>query len=73
MRADGETVHNNSEQSRYEALVNDQPAGFAQYRTGDDRVTLFHTEVDDRFEGQGVGSALARAAAHSAASGLRDS
>lgn len=35
-------------------------AGAAYYTRRSDRVVLTHTEVDDAFEGQGVGSALAR-------------
>ncbi len=29
-------------------------------RASDDAIALKHTEVDDRFEGRGIGSALAR-------------
>ena len=45
---------------RWEARVDGELAGFAEYELGDGLVTFTHTEVDDRFEGQGVGSALAR-------------
>ena len=57
--ADVVTSHN-SEEHRYEARVDGELAGFVQYRQSVGLVNLFHTEVDDRFEGQGVGSALAR-------------
>src|SRR4051812_42372333 len=57
--ADVETTNNPTEH-RYETHVDGQLAGFADYRLRDDRVIFTHTEVDDRFEGQGVGSALAR-------------
>lgn len=57
--ADVETTHN-SARHRYEAHVDGELAGFAEYELTDDRVVFTHTEVDDRFEGKGVGSALAR-------------
>jgi predicted GNAT family acetyltransferase len=56
------TVRDNPDQSRFEAYVGDQLAGFAQYTLGDDVITFTHTEVDDAFEGEGVGSTLVRAA-----------
>jgi len=59
--ADVEIEHNESEQ-RYEASVDGKPAGFAAYQLTDLLVVFTHTEVDDAFEGQGVGSALARGA-----------
>jgi predicted GNAT family acetyltransferase len=66
--ADVTTTHN-PDRHRYEAQVDGEPAGFAAYEPADpaeagaEPVVVFtHTEVDDRFEGQGVGSALARAA-----------
>ncbi len=37
-------------------------AGFAEYRDVGGVRVFTHTEVDDAFEGQGVGSALARGA-----------
>ena len=52
----------NAEEQRYEARVDGGLAGFAQYRVEGDRVVFTHTEVDDAYEGQGVGSSLARAA-----------
>ena len=66
---DVEVVDNPSEQ-RWEARLGGELAGFAEYRVGrvegpsgeQPVVDFVHTEVDDRFEGHGVGSALARAA-----------
>jgi predicted GNAT family acetyltransferase len=52
----------NPEQQRYEARVDGDLAGFAAYQLDGDRVVFTHTEVDDAYEGQGVGSALARSA-----------
>ncbi|MBJ7359082.1 GNAT family N-acetyltransferase [Nocardioides sp.] len=55
-------VTDNPGESRFEAHVDGELAGFAVYTTADDLVTFTHTEVFDAFEGQGVGSALARGA-----------
>ena len=59
--SDVRTSHNPGE-SRYEAHLDGELAGFAEYVVKDDLVFLTHTEVDDRFEGRGVGSSIARAA-----------
>jgi predicted GNAT family acetyltransferase len=45
---------------RYEAHIDGELAGFAEYQLTDALVILTHTEVDERFEGKGVGSAIAR-------------
>lgn len=50
------------ERHRYEIEVDGEPAGFAEYHRRDDVVEFHHTRVEDRFEGQGVGSRLAREA-----------
>lgn len=52
-------VEDNTERSRYEAFVDERLAGYANYRRREDLVALDHTQVDDRFEGRGVGSSLA--------------
>ena len=52
----------NPEQQRYEAHVDGQLAGFAEYRLDEGLITFTHTEVGDEFGGKGVGSALARTA-----------
>ena len=59
--ADVETRKNESEH-RYEAYVDGELAGKAYYEVDDKRIVFTHTEVDDRFEGHGVGSTLAQAA-----------
>jgi predicted GNAT family acetyltransferase len=54
-------VQNNPEESRYDALLDGELAGVAVYvLQGADSIIFTHTEVDERFEGKGVGSALAR-------------
>ncbi len=53
-------VADNTAQSRFEAHVDGELAGVAEYQTTSDLVVFTHTEVMPAFEGQGVGSALAR-------------
>jgi predicted GNAT family acetyltransferase len=55
-------VTHNPEQNRYEARVGDTLAGFAQYQLTTELIVFTHTEVDDAFEGQGVGSTLVQEA-----------
>ena len=55
-------VTRNDDQTRYEARVDGELAGFAEYQLTDILVVFTHTEVDQAFEGQGVGSTLARVA-----------
>jgi len=45
---------------RYVARIDGEVAGFAEYQLTDALVVFTHTEVEDRYEGRGVGSALAR-------------
>jgi predicted GNAT family acetyltransferase len=52
----------NEPEHRYEAHVDGEPGGFAAFKLDGDRIVFTHTEVDDRFEGQGIGSQLARSA-----------
>jgi uncharacterized protein len=52
------TVGDNPEQQRYEARVGGEVAGFVQYQAKPGLIAFVHTEVDDRFEGQGLGSKL---------------
>ena len=57
------TIRDNPERHRFEAVdESGVVAGFAAYRRSEDAVVLTHTEVDDAFEGHGVGSRLARGA-----------
>lgn len=55
-------VRNAEGNHRYEALVGGSVAGFSEYRLSEGVITFTHTEVDDAYEGQGVGSALVRGA-----------
>ena len=58
--ADDVVVTNHRDEKRYEARLDGELAGFAEYQLTDELIVFTHTEVDPRFEGQGVGSALAR-------------
>jgi len=52
------TIRDNQDQHRYEIHVSDELAGFVQYRRREGLVAFIHTEIDPRFEGQGLGSQL---------------
>lgn len=56
---DVQTTRNESEH-RFEARVDGELVGFAEYRFDDDVVVFTHTVVHDAFEGRGVGSSLVR-------------
>jgi hypothetical protein len=53
-------VRDNPEEHRFEAYVDDRLAGFTAYDRGEGTILILHTEVDDAFEGQGVGSSMVR-------------
>jgi len=55
-------VTRNDDEHRYELWVGDALAGFAQFRELPHQVLFTHTEVDDAYAGQGLGSVLVRAA-----------
>jgi predicted GNAT family acetyltransferase len=55
-------VTNNQAARRYEAHVGTDLVGLTTYLLDGDRVVFTHAEVYPRWEGEGVGSALARAA-----------
>jgi predicted GNAT family acetyltransferase len=48
------------ERHRYELTIDGTVAGIAVYRLREDQLVLEHTEVDDAYEGRGLGSRLAR-------------
>ena len=48
--------------ARYELRQGERVVAFAQYRVDGDALHFTHTEVTDEFEGQGLGSELARQA-----------
>jgi predicted GNAT family acetyltransferase len=50
------------EASRYELRLGDRAIGFVAYRRRNDRIVFIHTEIDESYEGRGLGSRLAEAA-----------
>jgi predicted GNAT family acetyltransferase len=65
-------IENNEADSRWEVKLDARVIAFVEYKSRPDRVTLIHTEVDPDFEGQGIGSRLARTVLDDAvARGLR--
>jgi predicted GNAT family acetyltransferase len=60
------------ERNRFIAMIDGEQAGFIVYRLRPGLLALIHTEVEERFEGRGVGGRLARFALDQArASGLQ--
>jgi predicted GNAT family acetyltransferase len=56
------TVVDNPELNRFEALLaTGEVAGFALYKRTDKLITFTHAEVFDQYEGEGVGTTLAKA------------
>jgi predicted GNAT family acetyltransferase len=53
-------VSDNPAEHRYEARIDGELAGFAEYALRPGSIVFFHTEVDPAFEGKGVGSTLVR-------------
>jgi uncharacterized protein len=53
-------LSDNPAASRFEAHLDAKLAGFAEYQLTDELVVFTHTEVAPAFEGQGIGSAIAR-------------
>src|SRR5437899_2636648 len=57
---------------RYEARVDGELAGVAEYIRTHDVIAFVHTEVDPSYEGRGVGAALVKASLDEArAAGLK--
>ena len=59
MTAGEPVVADNPAEQRYEARIDDRVVGFSEYRHVRGRTIFFHTEVDEKLEGQGIGSRLA--------------
>ena len=53
-------IADNAAQHRYEAMLDGQLAGYAEYNLLTDAIMFTHTEVLSAFEGKGVGSGIAR-------------
>ena len=50
------------EDHRFALLADGEVAGFAEYRRNPGEISFTHTVVEDRFEGRGFGSTLAKGA-----------
>lgn len=61
-------VVRNEAANRYELWMGDMLAGQAEYKLTEAGTAFVHTEVDDAFSGQGLGSILARRSLEDAAS-----
>ena len=65
-------VTDNPERERYEIHVDGELAGFAEYRGRKETRSFTHTEIDERFEGQGLGGILVKEALdHVRANGMQ--
>lgn len=51
-------IADNGAERRYEIRVGGELAGFTEYEPRPGGIAFVHTEVDDRFEGRGLGSRL---------------
>ena len=54
------TVADNPMENRYEARLDGEVVGVSQYELTADAIVFLHTVVAEEYEGQGVGSAIAR-------------
>jgi predicted GNAT family acetyltransferase len=54
------TVTDNLFEGRYEALLDGEVVGTAEYELSDDLMILIHTDVEPTHQDQGIGGALAR-------------
>jgi uncharacterized protein len=54
-------VVDNTDLGRFEILADGEVAGFVLYQLYQGEIVLTHTETDERFAGQGLGSRLVRA------------
>ena len=54
------STRDNAGEGRFEILVGDEVAGFAEYSVADGVATMPHTVVDEAHDGQGLGGKLAR-------------
>jgi hypothetical protein len=56
------TVTNKPDLHRYEIEVDGELGGFTVYEQLNSQLAFVHTEIDSKFEGQGLGSTLVRQA-----------
>lgn len=56
------TVIDNADAQRYELTIDGEVAGYVEYHDSGTRRSMNHTVVEPAYEGQGLGSTLAKAA-----------
>ncbi len=56
------TITDNKAEHRFEVHVGEELAGFTVFRRRPGVIAFIHTEIEPRFEGQGLGSKLIRQA-----------
>lgn len=54
------TINAAPKKHRYEIFVDDERAGFTQYRPSPGQIVFVHTEIGERFGGQGLAGKLIR-------------
>ena len=52
----------NPDLRRFELRIGDELVGWSEYRPAGDSVIVAHTEIDERREGEGLGTVLVRGA-----------
>ena len=55
-------ITKNEAEGRWEARLDGELAGYAEYGVSPSRVVFTHTVVEPQFEGRGIGTALAKTA-----------
>ena len=58
MRSTQISISDNTGEERYEIQAGGEQAGLLRYRLRPGSIELVHTEIDEEFEGQGLGSRL---------------
>jgi predicted GNAT family acetyltransferase len=53
-------IRDNREAGRYELSVGDESAGYAEYHLGQQTIVFTHTVVEEKWNGRGLGSRLAK-------------
>lgn len=53
-------IEDNPGRRRFELRIDGELVGWSEYRPAGDSVIVAHTEIDERREGEGLGSELAR-------------
>jgi predicted GNAT family acetyltransferase len=60
MPTDEIAIRDNRDEHRYELLVGDEVAGFAEYALSPSTIVFTHTVVEEKWNGRGLGSRLAK-------------